>query len=471
VVRPRAAFEIYVHIVVIAWVIISRFQCCGPDSCSHLFGREQVFVRTAAGADARRGFQSQQTALSSLNSTFSSLQSSVTGLQTALNSTLLSSSVSDPSVVRANLQPGALAGTYYIEVDNLGSYSNAVSVAGSTPVTDPTTQGISSSSSLALSVGTQTTTITPASSSLQDLVTAINTQAAGQVQATIVNVGSTASPDYRLSLQSNALTSDAIDLTDNSGDLISSSTAGAEASYKLNGSSTAINSSSRTITVAPGLTLNLLNQTNSGSVVSVTVSDDPSGLASAFSSFANAYNNAVTALAQQHGSSGGALEGDSLIQSLQSVLGQLGTYSNGSSASALANYGITLDQTGQLSVNTSAFTSAANSNFAGLLSTLGSSTTGGFLQTATNLLNGVEDPLSGQIQSEQKQVSGQITKQQTQIADEQARVSRLQTNLTAELAKADSAIASLESQVSYVTGLFAQYTGATSTQSNGLSTL
>jgi hypothetical protein len=47
----------------------------------------------------------------------------------------------------------------------------------------------------------------------------------------------------------------------------------------------------------------------------------------------------------------------------------------------------------------------------------------------------------------------------------------LQTNLTAQVAAADAAIANLESQVSYVTGLFAQYTGANSTQSNGLSTL
>jgi hypothetical protein len=50
-------------------------------------------------------------------------------------------------------------------------------------------------------------------------------------------------------------------------------------------------------------------------------------------------------------------------------------------------------------------------------------------------------------------------------------VSQLQTNLTAQISAADAAIAALESQVSYVTGLFAQFTGANSTQSNGLTTL
>jgi hypothetical protein len=43
--------------------------------------------------------------------------------------------------------------------------------------------------------------------------------------------------------------------------------------------------------------------------------------------------------------------------------------------------------------------------------------------------------------------------------------------LTERASKADAAIAQLESQVSYVTGLFAQYTGASNTQNNGLTTL
>jgi flagellar hook-associated protein 2 len=416
--------------------------------------------------------QSQQSAVSSLNSTFSALQQSVASLQTAVSSSLLNTSVSNASVVSASVQAGALAGTYSIEVDNLGSYSTALSNSGTSAVTDPTSQGISTAPSFTLSVGSQNTTITPASSSLQDLVSAINTQAAGQVQATIVNVGSTAAPDYRLSLQASGLGSDAIDLQDNSGnDLISSSTTGALASYKVNGDSTSLTSASRTVTLAPGLTATLVGQSTSGQAATITVADDPTGLANAFSSFATAYNNAAAALTQQHGQSAGALEGDSLIQSLHGVLSQLGNYNSGSPATALANYGITLDQTGQISVDTTAFAAAATANFPALLSTLGTSTSGGFLQTATNLLTGVEDPTTGIIPNEQTQLGNQITNQQSQISRQQATVTTLQTNLTAEISKADATIASLESQVSYVTGLFAQYTGALSTQSSGLQTL
>jgi flagellar hook-associated protein 2 len=414
----------------------------------------------------------KQSAIQSLDSTFLNLQQSVTSLQTTLSSNLLNSSLSNAGVVTASLASGADAGTYTVEVTNLGSYSTALSDAGTSPVTDPTKTGIGASGSYNLSVGGVNTTITPASGSLHDLAAAINSQASGQVQASIVNVGSTGSPDYRLSLTAVNLGSAAIDLQDSSStDLISSSSIGSNASYLINGSTNPVSSTSRTITLAPGLTVNLVGQSVAGQPTKITVADNPTGLASALSSFATAYNSAVSAVNQNYGGSGSPLEGDSLIQGLSSILNQLGTYSNGTPASSLANYGITLDQTGNLSVNTSTFTTAVNGNFPAFLAALGTSTTGGFLQTATNLLSGLEDPTSGLIKTEETDLSKQIASQQTKIANQQATVNQLQTNLTAQISQADTAIAQLESQVSYVTGLFAQYTGASNTQSNGLSTL
>jgi len=411
-----------------------------------------------------------QTDLQGLDTVFTALQQSVASLQSSLSSGLLAASVSDPSTLSATVGTGATAGTYTISVGSLGSYSTALSNAGSTPVTDPTSQGISSSTTFTLTVGSTTTTITPASSSLQDLVTAINSQAAGQVQATLVNVGSTSSPDYRLSLQDANLATDTIGLTDSSGDnLIASSTTGAPASYSVDG--TPVSSNTHTVTLAPGLTLTLIGQSAAGASTTITVGDNPSGLASAFSAFAGSYNAAVDAISQYHGQGGGALEGDSLLQTLTGVLNQLATYSNGSPANALANFGITLDNTGQLSVDTTAFTTAANADFPALLSSLGGTSTGGFLQTATNLLNGIEDPASGALKTEETSIANQVTTEQTTIGNEQDRVNRLQTNLTAQISQADSTIAELESQVSFVTGLFAQYTGANNTQSNGLSTI
>jgi flagellar hook-associated protein 2 len=415
---------------------------------------------------------STQSALQSMDATFSSLQESIGGLQSALTSTLVSSSVSDGTIVSASVASGATPGTYSIEVDNLGAYSTALSIAGSTAVTAPSTQGITTSSSLTLNVNGTLTTITPASSDLQDLASAINTQAGGQVQATIINVGSSGSADYRLSLQAVNLGDQTLDLTDSGGnDLIASSSGGALASYELNGQPTSITSTSRTITLSPGLTVSLLGQSTAGDATTITVSDDASGLASAFSSFATAYNAAVTAVGAQHGQNAGALQGDSLLDTLTSVLNELGTWSNGSPNSALANYGITLDDTGQMSVDTTTFSAAADANFAGLLSTLGTSTTGGFMQAATTLLSGLEAPTTGAIKQEETSVANEITNQNTQISNAQTQLTQLESNLTNQIAQADSTLASLESQVTFVTGLFAQYTDSNNNSTNGLQTL
>ena len=416
--------------------------------------------------------QNRQSALQGLEAPFLSLQQSISSLQNTVQTGLLSSSVSDASILTANVQQGALTGSYSIEVQNLGSWSTALSSAGASPVTDPAKQGISADTTLTLQTGSASTVITPGSTTLQGLVQAINTQAGDKVQATLVNVGSSGSPDYRLALRAVNLGSDAIDLTDSSGDLISSSTTGALASYQVAGLGSSITSTSRTVTLAPGLTVNLTGQSPTGQATTIHVANSPAALASAFSSLATSYNAAVDALAQSHGSNAGPLQGESLVQSLSRVLKQLGTYTNGSPAASLANYGITLDQTGHLSVNTATFSAAADANFSGLLSTLGSSGTSGFLKTATDLLAGVEDPVTGSLKTEESTVADSITAQQKRITDEQAVVASLQQNLTAQIAKADSTIASLESQVSYVTGLFAAYNGTSSTStSNGLSTL
>lgn len=416
--------------------------------------------------------QSTQSDLQGLSTVFSNLQQSVTSLQDTISSGLLGATTSDDSTVTATVGSGASAGTYTISVGNLGAYSTALSVAGATPVTDPTSQGISSDTSYNLSIGTTEIAINATSSDLQDLASAINSQSNGQVQATLVNVGSTASPDYRLSLQSSSLTSDTIDLQDSSGnDLISSSTGGSAASYSVDGSN-AIQSSSRTVTLSPGLTVNLIGQSASGASTTITVSNNASTLASAFSSFAGSYNAAVDAISQYHGQNAGALEGDSLLQTLTNALDQIGNYNNGSPASALANYGITLDQNGQLDVDTSTFTSAANANFSQLLTTLGGTTSGGFLETAQNLLNGIGNATTGALTTEENSVASEITTEQNTIANEQATVNQIQTNLTQQISQADSTIAELESQVTYVTGLFAQYTGTTTNNSgNGLPTL
>ncbi len=425
-------------------------------------------VLTRAEAIAALPVQSMQATLTDLNNrhsalqgvdtVFAALQSSVQYLQSTVTAGVLSSSVSDGSVT-VNVASNATPANYSILVNSVGSFSSALSSAGSTPVSDPSSGGISSSNTYTLTINGTQTSITATDNSLNSLVTAINQAAGSQLQATVVNVGSPSSPDYRLSLQSTELAPDAIDLTDASGtDLIANSTQGAYASYSIDGSN-AVTSTSRNITIAPGVTAALKNASTTGTAATISVFQNAQTLANAFSTFAQAYNNAASTLAQYHGQNGGVLEGDSLISSLGSVLQQIGNYSAGTPSTALANYGITLNQNGQLSVDTNAFTAAASSNFSGLMNVLGGATTGGFLQTATNLLNGVEDPTTGSVKQAETSASNAITAQNQKISDAQANLTIVQQNLQKQISIADATISSLESQVSYVTGLFAAYTG------------
>jgi flagellar hook-associated protein 2 len=391
----------------------------------------------------------QQSALSGLGSTFSALQSAIAGIGTALGPSSYSAT-SSSSAISASVSSGALEGSYSVDVTDLGSYSTSVSDPSLPAVADPSSSSISASSTYTLTVNGTTTTITPAGSSLMDLAQAINSAPAG-VQASVVNTGSS----YSLVVRSTNLAGDSIQLNDGSQDLLDTLTTGTPAIYDISGLGSAtqpIDSSSRTVTLAPGVTINLLQQTPSGQPATVTVSRDTSGVSTAISSFVDAYNAAVEALNQQVGQSGGALSGDSTISDLRNSLRQITQYSGTSGGvTLLSQMGISMDDTGELTFDASQFSSVSATD---LDQFLGSATGGGFLQTATNAMTAVEDPTTGFIPTATNDVNGQITQENKQITAEEQKISDLQSTLTQQMATADATIASLEQQKDYITNLF-----------------
>jgi flagellar hook-associated protein 2 len=399
--------------------------------------------------DQLQNLDNQQSALSGLNSTFSALQSAIAGIGTALGPSSYSAT-SSSGAVSASVTSGALEGSYAVDVTDLGSYSTSVSDPSLPAVTDPTSSSISTSSTYTLTVNGTTTTITPAGNSLMDLAQAINTASAG-VQASVVNTGSS----YSLVVRSANLAGDSIQLNDGSQDLLDTLTTGSPAVYDISGLGDAtqpIDSNSRTVTLAPGVTINLLQQTAAGQPATVTVSRDTSGASSAISSFVDAYNAAVDALNQQVGQSGGALSGQSTISDLRNAMRQITQYSGTSGGvTLLSQMGITMDDTGKLTFDSSQFSSV---NASDLDQFLGSATGGGFLQTATNTMNAVEDPTTGFIPTATNDVNGEITQENDLITQEQQKITDLQNTLTQQMATADATIASLEQQKDYITNLF-----------------
>ncbi|MGA3042939.1 MAG: flagellar filament capping protein FliD [Bryobacteraceae bacterium] len=403
--------------------------------------------------------QSQQEALSGLQSAFGSLQSALTSIGSD-STGALSANVSNTSVATATAASGALPGTYTIQVAQVGTSTTTLSANGLTTVTDPTTGNISPSSSFTLIVNGTNFAISPAGNTLDDLATAINDAGAG-VQATIVNVGGNSSPDYRLAVTSTSAGDTTIQLNDaNNNPLLNTLASGTDAEYSVDGNSTQVQSTSNQVTLAPGLTVNLL-QANS-SPVTITVGANYSALSNDLSNFATAYNSAVSTLGQQIGQNAGPLSGQSIVYTLQGALNTLVNYTGGSgTVNSLASLGLTLGSTGQLSFDSTVFNSQS---IGAIQQFLGGATTGGFLQTATNTLTGVADPSVGDIQSEFTSLQTEVTNENGLITNEETRVNDLTTNMEQQLTQADALIANLQEQKSYFTQLFqAEYPSSGST--------
>jgi flagellar hook-associated protein 2 len=394
---------------------------------------------------------SQASALSALDVQFSALQSTIANLSSA-SQNLLSSSVSDQTVLSASVGAGALPGTYSVQVTDPGSFSSANSANGLPTVSDPSTQNISSASSFTLTVNGVAQTITPGANNLNALAATINADGGAGVEAIVVNVGPPTAPDYRLSLQSNTLGNVSIQLNDGTSNLLTSLTTGTNVQYQVNGlPTTPISSHSRTVTVAPGVTVNLLKAGASA----VTVSQSASAISNALSSFVTSFNATVDTLNKNFGQSAGPLNGQSIVFNLSQSLNGLANYSGGSgNFTSLTNLGLTFDTSGHLNLDPTALASASGAQLSSLTSFLGSPTGGGFLQFATNLLNGIEDANTGTLKTAINSTSGQITHENQLISSEQDKINQLQTSLQAKMAAADATIAQIEQQVSYYTGLF-----------------
>ncbi len=391
----------------------------------------------------------QGAAVSSLDIAFSNLQNAVTAIGTSTGVSALSAAVSTSGFVQPALAAGALPGSYSVEVTNLGAATNTLSKNAA--------QNISPGTNFTLTVNGVDNTITPAATNLNSLVTAINANSALNVQASIVNVGSSGTPDYRLALQSTKLGPNTIQLSNAGAPLLDNLSTGALATYKVNGQTSNITSDSRTVTLAPGVTVALLQQSPVGVASTITITKSTASTSNALSAFAVAYNAAVSEIDKSRGSSAGVLAGNSLVSTLSQSLESISSYSSGApSLPNLTSLGFSFDKNGVLSFDPVAFGVATTGNTTALYTLLGD-TSSGFIKSANTALAALEDPTVGTIKNTSTSLTALSTEQDTLIANEQARVDRFRVDLTSRISAADALIASLQQQVTFVTGLFAAF--------------
>jgi flagellar hook-associated protein 2 len=405
---------------------------------------------TQLGNDAN-ALNNQKTELSTLLDKFTAIQTSLKSLGTA-NSGSFVATGTDDSVASFSLESSAAtgSGSYTLDVLNAGLHTRTLSNAGAT-VADPSLTSLSTSTSFTLSVNGVNTTITPAANTLSSLAQAINSSGAG-VSAVIVNLGSPGTPDYRLSLQGTALHDDAIQLNDGSGDLLQTLTHGTEATYQVDGQpTTPISTTSSTVTLAPGLTANLLHT----GTTDIEVASDPTAAEDALTAFATAYNAAIAEIGRNHGTVGGPLTGEAVLTQLEQTLRGLVQYSGGSgTVTSLSDIGLTFDPTGKLTFNQLTFDNARTTHPQDVSAFLGSAGSPGFLATADATLTNLADPISGLFKTTSDSLQKRIDQDTDQINITEKRITTMQAAMVQQMSLADAALATMESQLTMLTGLF-----------------
>ncbi len=384
--------------------------------------------------------QTQTSDINSIESDITTLQNSLTALSDPVGSLAsMTATSSDSSILNASAAAGTAAGTHEVVVNNVATNASWYS----TDVATSTTPLAAGTFNIQVGSGTPITVTTGSGvNTLNDVVNYINGLGAG-VTASVLNDASGA----RLALVStNSGAANNFTVTNGSGLSFTQASTGKDASLTVDG--IPIDSASNTVTGAVnGLTLNLTGA-SPGTQVSVSIAPDASQVSQAITNFVSAYNTVIGDVNTQYTVSAsneeGPLAGDPAVSTLQSMLLGAASYSNGSSAvSTLASLGITMNNDGTLTVDSSQLTSAIQSNFGAVQSFLQGASSNGFAATLNTQLNALTDPVSGAFTVDLQSISSENTDLQSQISDFQSYINTRESYLTNEYNQADIALQQL----------------------------
>ena len=238
--------------------------------------------------------------------------------------------------------------------------------------------------------------------------------------------------------------------------------AGAATNASLTVDGIPISSASNTVTGAiTGLTLNLTGTTSANNPATLTVASDTTQISQALSTFVSDYNSTLSQVNSQFtysASSGsqGVLGSDGTVRSLQSALEGVVAYNApntpaGSGAiQSLSDLGITVNDDGSLSLNSSKLATAMADPTA-IQNFFQGSALNGFAQQFSSELGQFNDPATGSITKEVQNLNQQYSNLQSQVNDyESGYIASQQTVLTAMYSKAEIALQQLPAEMQQI---------------------
>jgi flagellar hook-associated protein 2 len=395
--------------------------------------------------------QAASASISSFANDLSALKTATSALSDPTTFQAMSATSSDPSVV-ATASGSPVAGQWSVSVANIASAQRSLS-NGTSSSTDAL--GLSGTLGISLGNGTSASVNVSSTDSLTDIANAINSSGL-RVQASIMYDGS----QYHL-LVSGLDTGSANSINFNESGLTgsgytlglsqTSSVLQSAQNANLTVGGVAVSSATNQITNAiPGVTLAITQPTTSPATV--TVAGDATGLEQQVQSFVSAYN---TMVADGHTMAGygsqaaqnSLLQGDQGIRSTLDQMSQIvadevpgtsGAYTT------LGSVGISLNDDGTLSFDTSQFQTAIQSDPTSvekMFVTDDSTGSVGVMGQFSDMVDAMTDPGTGALTAEQNAFTDSTQRLNNEITDDQQNIAAYQTQLQTEFANMNAALA------------------------------
>lgn len=380
----------------------------------------------------------QATALTTLQSALSAFDTALTTLSSGTGVTAYTATLSDSSIGSATAASGATPGTYSFFVQQLATaqqtdYSGLSSVSAASAGTLTVDLGSGTNFSVNLSAADSNGDGTLSASEMAAAINAASGNG-GAVVASVVTVGT----QQELVLSSgatgaaNGFTLDTSQIGDSTLSSALSSgtqlTSAQDAIVYLGGAGgVEMQQSSNTYTVSGANVTFTQAQTAGAAPVTLTVAGDTSTTAANVQTFVTAYNTVQTALTAlttdgdpTTGAAAGTLANDSGVLDLENQLNEVirQTFNGGS----LMNLGVSADQYGTLSVNTTQLTAALAANPAAVSNVFGGVSDVG----NTGMLGAIDTDL----QTWLNPATGTIAERQSSVQATQASLTQQQTTLT-----------------------------------------
>ena len=272
------------------------------------------------------------------------------------------------------------------------------------------------------------------------------------VRATIINTSSDPiNPNYHLTLTTTETGTTTLKLENSvAANLVTVNDQGSDAVFSVNGLPDVTNSGNVITDFAPGLNLTIVG----AGAATISAQTNRTSLSNSLSGLVANYNILVDAVQSQIGESAGALSGNAAVRQAQQVLRDATGFLGSGTIKSMVEVGLELDNKGKLSFNSITFNVLTDSQVADAISFLGDTSTG-FAGNAASLLDGLGDPVNGQIQAAIATLQDSDTRLIAEIEEAQERVDLLIANLEAQFAAADVLLSQLEAQQSLLTILLA----------------